>query len=271
MALAGLQLLLGPLARFCLRHSLKLQDIMELFKIALIDAAEAEMKSSGHKINVSRLSVMTGIHRPDVVRLFREHSTKDEGNALTRVLGMWQQDSRFLNSSGRPKTLVLDGKDNQFVELVSAVSSDLNPYAILFELERTKLVARTRNGIKLAGEVYNPRGDVQAGFKLLAEDSEDLLCSVEANLLGSELPNHHIKTQYDRIAARFIPEIKVWLLEEGMAFHKRIRNYLSKFDLDLNPKLKMDEPVTRVALGSFSRIEPVKEELKIQRLGSFRR
>ena len=276
MALEGLRLLLGPLARFCLRHSLKLQDVLELLKVALIDAAEAEMKSSGHKINVSRLSVMTGIHRPDVVRLFREHSTKDDGNVLTRVLGLWQQDSRFQTTAGKPRTLSIEGKVNEFVELVSAVSSDLNPYAILFELERTKLVVRTRNGIKLAGEVYNPRGDVQAGFKLLAEDSEDLLCSVEANLLGSdlfgsEIPNHHIKTQYDRIAARFIPEIKVWLLEEGMAFHKRIRNYLSKFDLDLNPKLKVDELVTRVALGSFSRIEPLKEEPKKQRLGSFRK
>ncbi len=268
-----LRLLLGPIARYCLRHSLKLQDILEQLKIALIDAAEAEMKQSDHKINVSRLSVMTGIHRPDVVRLYREHSTKEgDGNALTRVLGLWQQDERFLTSAGKPKTLSLEGKDNEFVELVNTVSTDLNPYAILFELERVGLVVRSRLGIKLKGEVYNPRGDVKAGFKLLADDSEDLLCSVEANLLGSDLPNHHIKTQYDRVASRYAPEIKKWLLKEGMSFHQKIRRYLSKFDLDLNTKLDRDEPTTRVALGSFSRIEPVKEEKPVKRrLGSFRK
>ena len=251
-----LRMLLRPYARFCLRHSIKLQEVLEQMKAAMIEAAEEEMLASGDKINISRLGVMTGVHRPDVVRIYRDKDTKDSerGNFLTKIVGQWQSNTEFLTPAGRPKTLDFEGVENEFVQLVRSVSSDLNPYAILFEMERVGLVLRTRAGIKLQGEVYNPRGDMKGGFALLSGDVDDLVCSVEENLFESDVPNHHIKTTYDRISASSTGAIRRWLVKEGMNFHQRLRRYLSQHDLDLNPKLDQNGPVTRVAIGSFSRI-----------------
>ena len=251
-----LRLLLKPIARFCLRHSLKLQEVLEQMKLALLEAAEEEMKASGDKINISRLGVMTGVHRPDVVRLYRRKSPKDadSSNALIRIIGRWQSDAAFLTPAGKPKTLSFDGIQNEFVDLVGGVSTDLNPYAILFEMERVGIVSKSRAGLRLKSEVYNPRGDMRNGFVLLSGDAEDLICSVEENLLSEVTPNHHIKTQYDRIAAGSVEKIRQWLLKEGMLFHKKLRDYLSQHDLDLNPKLDSNSETTRVAVASFSRI-----------------
>ena len=63
-----LRLLVKPIAKFCLRHTLSIQDLIESAKIAFIEVADAEIRKKGDKVNTSRISLVTGLHRKDVIR-----------------------------------------------------------------------------------------------------------------------------------------------------------------------------------------------------------
>lgn len=251
-----LKIILKPIMRFCLRYSVKLQEIIECAKSAMIEVAKEEMEKSGTEVSISRLSVMTGVHRPDVVRLYKEQSpNKISSNQITRVIGQWQQDEKFLTAAGKPRVLSVQGKDSEFVDLVYSVSADLNPYTVLFELERIGAVEKTERGLKLISFIYKPTGQVKEGFELLAKDTEDLLLSVSENIYQvKEQANLHIRTEYDNISPDALTQIRKWFLEQGSIFHRNAREFLSKFDRDINPEIEKQKPAVKVSLGTFSRI-----------------
>ena len=64
-----LTLLLKPFARFCVRRSLKFQDLLGAMKIAFIEVAQQELREQGLVESVSKLSAMTGLQRSDIDKL----------------------------------------------------------------------------------------------------------------------------------------------------------------------------------------------------------
>ncbi len=254
----ALRLLLRPVARFCARHSFHIQDLIEAAKAAFLDVAQEELAGSEEKLSVCKLSAFTGLHRRDVNRIFKDEDLHNPGQGLiSRVIGQWQQSRRFCGKNGKPRVLRIDEGTDEFKDLVESVTTEVTPGTILFELERVGAVQRTRDGLKLISRVYTPRGDVRTGYRMLQADVRDLIDAVEGNLFGKEgEENLHLKTQYDRVPKTFIPEIREWLTREGSALHQKARNYLSGFDIDINPELPTDAPVTRVALGTFALIPP---------------
>ena len=268
--------LLRPLVRFCLRHSVRLQEVLELLKAAYVDVAEEELAGQKESSNISRISAMTGVHRRDVTRLLSEERTlKNSTNVVSRVLSLWQYDARFTTKNREPRVLSFEGKENEFVALVSAVSNDLNPYTILFELERTNSVERTEKGLRLSSKIGISEGDIEEGFQMLGADSNDLLSGVGENILNpQDIPNLHLKTEYDNIPKADIPQIREWFLREGSLFHERARSYLATFDRDFQyPASKGTGGVAqgtentseraRVALGTFSFTEIFKDKKKL--------
>lgn len=254
-----LRLLLRPIARFCARHSLHIQDLIEAAKVAFLDVAQDELTKSADKISVCKLSAFTGLHRRDVDRIYKHDEVRETGQGLVnRVIGQWQQSARFRSKSGKPRVLRIDDAKDEFRQLVESVTTEVTAGTVLFELERLGVVERVRDGLKLTSRVYVPRGDVKTGFTMLQNDMEDLIRAVEGNLFNaSGQYNLHLKTHYDRIPTRFAPEIREWITEQGSALHQRARNYLSQFDVDVNPELPTNEPVTRVALGTFGFIPEI--------------
>ena len=254
----SLKLMLRPILRFCLRRSLKLQDLQEVCKAVFLEIAEDEIRKTAKPVTLSRLSVMTGVHRKDVSRISRDGDEVVRANSLVvKVIGQWQNDNRFSTKSGKPRVLSAEGANSEFVKLVHSVSKDLNPYTVLFELERIDAVERTARGVRLQTGLYNPHGDEHQAFQLLARDSEDLMSAVEENIVATEeVPNLHISTEYDNIPLKHLPRIRTWFLEEGSAFHQRARSFLSDFDRDVNPiRRRGSKGRVRVAVGSFSRTE----------------
>lgn len=255
----AIRLLMRPIARFCARHSFHIQDLIEAAKAAFLDVAEEQLSSeSRDRLSVCKLSAFTGLHRRDVDRIYKHQELRDPGQGLVnRVIGHWQQSRKYCGKNGKPRVLIIDGRKDEFQELVESITTEVTAGTVLFELERIGAVKRTRDGLKLVTRVYLPRGDLQSGFRLLHADIEDLIQTVEGNILGREgEENLHLKTHYDRIPASSVPEIREWLTREGSALHQKARNYLSKFDLDLNPELPTTEPVVRAALGTFALVTP---------------
>ena len=250
-----------PIVRFCIRHSLKLQDLVEIQKALFVETAEEELVARHGKATDSSISVMTGLHRRDISR-FREgpvelNKTQD---IVTKVIGQWQQDKRWIDSNGKPRSLEYGRENSDFSELVSLVSNDITPVAVLHELDRLGLAKIGSDSVVLTVDTFVPKGDPIGGFKILSEDVNDLLLAVEKNVLTEcDPPNMHYRTEYDRINPSALPKIQQWFLKQGHDLHLKAREFLSKHDLDINPKPAGSEKPLRVSLSSFSYIDSSKE------------
>ncbi len=203
---------------------------------------------------------MTGVHRPDISRIHLNPKLSPLSSVINKVIGRWQLDRRYLLKGNEPRILSIKGTGSEFFKLVRQVNSDINPYSVLFELERIGAVERNNHSetASLIVREYIPKGDIEGGFAMVGRDIDDLITTAEKNTLSEDNTSlHHLSTEYDKVPVRFEPTITAWINSEGSKFHKKIRNFLSKYDIDINPHLKhsADEKTMRIAFGSFSRIQ----------------
>lgn len=253
--LTCLQMMLSPIARFCLRHSLTVQDFIEATRVVFVRVAAEEMAKSGSKVNISKLSISTGLQRQAVERIFKEGEIKDTPSRIDRIVGQWRYDRRFTTRSHKPRVLSIVGDDSEFNRLVRTVSKELHPSSILFELERLSMIERTDNGIKLKGLAYEPRQSAVEGAKLLARDVDDLISAVTDNIESfdsPELPNFHAASIFDNLSEDDLPKVRRWFYKACSNFHTRVERFLSAKDRDYSGEKKKDSG-KRVVFTSFTR------------------
>jgi hypothetical protein len=250
-------------AKLALRNSLRIQDIINSLKRGLIEAATEELEKQGEKVTLSKLSVMTGIHRGEVQRITHDGESHDhQPPVCAKVISRWRQSPAYQTKRGTARVLTVSGANSEFAQLVREVSQDLSPYTVLFELERTGAVVKSRRGVKLQDAVYLIDNS-EAGMAMVAADTGDLLESVGENLFENpEIPNLHLKTQYDNIPACYMQMIKEWFLNEGAEFQKRAQAFLAKLDRDENEAQQGFSGCLRAALCTFSRVEVLEKRSK---------
>ena len=250
-----IQLMLRPIARLGLRYSIHLNDLTEILKQVLVEISREELTKAGQVISLSKISVMTGVHRKDVTRLERSpDQVRDGGNLIARVMVQWQHDPRFSTKAKRPRVLSVAGRESEFVSLVRSVNGEnISAYSILSEMERLGAVEKSASSVKLIWRDFVVEGDAAAGLSMLARDIDDISQAVESNVFEpKQIQNLHLKTDFDNITPEALPEVRRWLLEEGSLFHRRAREYLSQYDRDLNKNIPKQGVRCRVAIGTFS-------------------
>ena len=251
-----LAMVLVPLVRFCLRHAFPLQEIVSTLKVVYVKATIEEMRAAGEKVNMSRVSMRTGVHVKDVKRIVHDGTALHRPESpLRKVIGQWEQDPRFLTKSRKPRVLPQSKGEHSFSDLVQSVSKSLHPPLVLRELQRGGYVQITQKGVRLVDPYHRTTADSGELLGILVADTEDLMLAVEENIAEADtIENLHVRTSYDNIHQESIPKVRRWILIEGSKFHKRIRDFLSKHDKDLNPQLK-GEGGAKIVVGSFSRTE----------------
>lgn len=259
-----LRALLRPAAKFCARHALKVQDVIDCMKAEFLAVAEEELKKRNAKVTRSRLSVITGLQRRDIDRLLQGTPPKrDQANLIFRVINQWRMDRRFSTKPGVPRILSLTPESGDFAKLVASISSDIGPATVLFEMARLRFVEQTPRGLRLMVENFIPQGaeKIDEGADILSADLEDLTDTVEANILEDRNPPlHHLRTEYDKIRPEGVRHLQSWFLREGHSFHLRARAELAKFDQDVNPDPGFTGETARVSFSSFNTIHPPKGE-----------
>ncbi len=250
-----LRQLLKPAIVFALRRGFKSQELLEALKNCLVQVAGEELTRLGEDPNQSKLAAMTGLPRREVSKRMDLPDTQTEKlNVISKIIGQWQHDKRFLTERGKPASLHHEGAESEFSELVQSVTSDLNPYTVLFEMHRLNLVTKEDNTIQLNRKTFESKPESNESYEFWSRDiallSETLLNNIQSE--ECEAPQLHINTTYDNIVTEKLPEIQEWILKRGAAFHAELRTYLSKFDKDLNPTLYASKGQGKVSVCSFS-------------------
>lgn len=248
--------LLRPLARILLRHNISFLTFSDLAKQIFVEVAEQEFLPVGRKQSLSRVAMLTGLSRKEVLRVKRiplptDGETVVQQGRSIRVINGWTHDHRFLDDNGYPLMLALDGQDPSFSSLVRLHSGDIPPRAVLDELLRIGLVELTFDGrVRLISQVYVPRAGIREKLSILGVETADLLNTIDHNIHGEGGdPYFQRKVCYYRFPSRHLTELKDLAQQKSQALLEELNAWMAEHD-DADQS-EPDEAVRRAGLSLY--------------------
>jgi len=190
--LLALQKLLRPLVRLLLAQGVTYPMLASQLKAVYVQVAKEEFQLAHKRQTDSRISLLTGVHRKDVKRLVHEELV-DQQMPLNISLGAqlaarWLTAAEYLDAKGRPlplSRLASDGGDKSFETLVTSVSKDIRPRAVLDEWVRLGVAHIDENDrvcLNVAGFIPEKGFDEKAYY--FGQNLHDHIAAGTHNLLG---------------------------------------------------------------------------------------
>ena len=180
--------LLRPLVRLMLRYGIPFGSFAEAAKQVYVEVADREFRLPGRKQTNTRIAVLTGLTRKEVLRIQRlpdrENVLLDEryGRA-TRVISGWLNDGEFCDEDGQPAPLPMDGERASFAALVGRYSGDMSVRAVADELMRVGAVRERGDGrYQLVAAAYVPSAGEEEKMAILGSDVAELIATIDYNV-----------------------------------------------------------------------------------------
>lgn len=246
--------MLKPLVRVLIRNEVTHAEFTELSKSAYVESAYEQFSIPGRKTTIARVAVLTGLSRKEVVRLnkLRDENKflgKPTPNRAMRVVNGWLRDKEFLTKSDQPKKLPLHGDSGSFAVLVARYSGDMSLGAIADELERTGVIKRADNTVKLNNLGYLPNQSEIEGIRIMSLCVSDLLETSTHNLDSAD-PDKRFQRQviYNQMPEKLVEEFRAYSAEKSALLLQDLNRFLSK-----NKEVYQSDPrvVKRVGLGIY--------------------
>lgn len=240
---AAVTTLLRPLVRLLLRNGIPYRTFSDIAKRVYVDVAMEEFGIPGRRQSKSRVSIITGLSRKEVLRVRRLPSPDDLGaveryNRAARVIGGWVRDPRFHREPGRPMDLPFDGDAACFGELVRIYSGDAPARAVLDELLRVGTVERTQEGkIRLLERSYIPKTGEIDKIGVLGVDTADLIATIDHNIVQPGAPFYQRKVCYDNLPKEALPGFRTLAAERAQGLLEYLDRSLSGQDRDFHPEV----------------------------------
>lgn len=257
-AVAACRAALKPLIRMLLKHGVMHKEFAELTKELYVEVARAEYGIRGRPTNASRVALLTGLDRKEVARIrnrLDEEPGREEAaplrrqDRIARVLSGWFQDSDYLDASGQPLPLPLEGPAPSYEDLVKRYGGDVAGVTILRELKRTGAV-----------RVGDGRVEVlRRNYRLDTADAQSLdrAGSVLADLGGTVTHNlYRASDEPSRFEARAtnasiprsaLPDYRDLIYTEGQKFLERVDAWLSGHEAAADA----EHSVVRLGVGMY--------------------
>lgn len=260
--LSALRHVLGPLIRVLIRNGVTCSEFTEVAKEVFVQVAREDYGVQGRPTNTSRVALITGLSRREVMRVKdvllgerpREASVPSR---ISQVLSAWHVDPKFVAADGSPATLPASGDGPSLATLLKQYAGDTPHGAVIKELEELGLVERGPKGYRaLAREYIRSASDPdllrQAGVAL-HDHATTVAHNVDAKRVGA--------ARFERMAThRTFPRrhqraFEAYLETEGQAFLEKVDGWLSARGATAH----QDERTLRVGVGVFQIHDQQKE------------
>ncbi|MEE8164695.1 MAG: DUF6502 family protein [Myxococcota bacterium] len=228
--LRALRRLLRPLVRILLDHQIAYPALTNLLKSVYIQEAEGGFAIPGKPQTISRLSLLTGIHRKDVKRLRNRES--DDGDVPVHVsLGAqlvlrWTAEPEYRDAAGSLRALPRLGGDQRepsFEALVQSVSKDIRPRAVLDEWLRLGIATLDPDDcVHLVHQAFVPDRGFDEKAYFLGRNLRDHIATTGHNLAGRGKPMLERNVYYAKLRRESIEELESLAEVEGMQALQRI-------------------------------------------------
>lgn len=184
--LAAVLRLFRPLARLLVRHGVGYPAFASALKQVFLEAAVDELRATGKKQTDSAISLLSGVHRRDVRMLGTLDASRiameAPMNMASQVVSRWLTDPRYQEPDGKPVALSRGDGTKGFDALVSRISRDVRPRAVLDELVRLGMVDADESGVRLLAPGFVPRQGFAEMSQLLADNLHDHANAAARNL-----------------------------------------------------------------------------------------
>ncbi|WP_413990060.1 DUF6502 family protein [Labrys okinawensis] len=200
--------LLRPLVRMLVRSGVTFPHLCELLRELYINVAEHDFGLADKKQTDSRVSLLTGIHRKEVRRLRGAgapvHVVPASVSSTSAILARWLAAPEFTDEHGNPLILprTAAGTEPSFDRLVSSVTKDVRPRAVLDEWLNRELVSiGSDDRIALLDSALIPRGGDDQQLYYFGRNLHDHIAAAVANV-SSPVPLFFERAvHYDAISA----------------------------------------------------------------------
>lgn len=213
--------LMGPLVRLLVANQITYPLFSNLLKGVYVEVADSEFALPGRSQTVSRLSLLTGVHRKDVKRLRDEaaqpDSTPDSIPAAVslgaQLVARWTGVPEFQDSEGHPLALRRQASAGpSFEALVESVSKDIRPRAVLDELLRLDVVRVEDSGgeewVHLDVEAFVPKSGFDEKAFYLGRNVRDHIATAARNLMGDGPSLLERSVYYDDLTPESVRELR---------------------------------------------------------------
>ena len=235
--LAAARQWLRPLVHVLIRSGVTWKDFAELARASYVDVATQQFGKRGRPTNVSRTAVLTGLTRREVrkQRARLAASSAAWAGHVTKgslVLSAWHQDPEFLDASGQPAPLPMEGEGVSFTVLLRRCGAgDVRPSTLLKELLAAQAVRQLPDGrLEPLKRSYIPQSMDEQLVLLWGKRMTDLARTSGHNLTCS--PNAEARFERaavnDHVKASALPEFREFLEREGQTFLERVDAWLTE-------------------------------------------
>ena len=242
---AAILRLLRPLVRILLRNGVSFSTFADFVKWVYVDVAGKEFGIEGRKQSTSRVSVLTGLSRKEVMRVRQlprpdDRASAEKYNRAARVIAAWRREKNFLDAEGKPAPLPMTGPDASFSELVKRFSGDVPVRATLDELIRVGAVERLEDGrVSLLTRTYVAEKSDADKLYILGTDVAHLISTIDHNLRSDPSgPFFQRKVAYDNLPDEVLPMFRKHSAKRAQTLLEKLDRWLAQHDRDVTPTVK---------------------------------
>lgn len=249
--------MLNPIVQLLLRYEVSHSEFTELSRKSYVDVAFKHFSLPDRKPSNSRVSVITGLSRKEVVRLKdmeldQPPQTRGPVNRATRVIGGWLSDDNFLDENGEPRELPLRGEDYSFDDLVAQYSGGITSRAILDELIRVGAVEKIgKDAVRLNHLGYIPQNNEAEMIELLSSHMSDLLSTLIYNVTKRDMPaRFQRQVVYKDIPESLLEEFQKLNHDKSMVLLRELNQWLSE-NIEKRKAENENETCVRAGVGIY--------------------
>jgi hypothetical protein len=240
--LLALARLLRPIVRVLLHNKVSYATFDQIARQVFVEVADQHFRIDGRKQTNSRIAVVTGLSRKEVLRIKREPELTDRDlgkqfHRAARLVSTWNNDSPFATAPGEPRVLPFDGDTPSFAGLVDHCGGDLTPRAVLDELSQAGVVVMdSERRVTLKARSYVPSQDETQIMNILGTDVGDLAQTISYNLKappgGSRF---QMKVSYNNLPVESLNAFHRLASDRGHELLVEFDQWLRRHDRDSNP------------------------------------
>lgn len=238
----AISMILKPLLRVLIKNEVSYSEFAEIAKQSYVDVSYEHFSIAKRKTTFSRVAVLTGLSRKEVVRLSKlraEDATESSLSKATptraqRVVNGWLSDAEFLDDKGQAQVLSIYGDTSSFAALVARYSGDITLGAVIDELLRIGVVQRIdKTRVELLSEGFIPKTDEIEKIRVMAMCTSDLLNSAVHNLINLDKPSRYQRQlTYEKISAADAVLFKTYSEQKANELLLHLNEYLSQMSSD---------------------------------------
>lgn len=217
-----------------MRNEISHGEFAEFAKRAYMEVAYEHFSIPGRKTTYSRVAILTGLNRKEIVRLTQQSASeiqprKGTTNRALRVVTGWLNDPEFLDKEKQPKILPIKGASASFNALAIRYSGDITARAILEELKRIGVAKITaeKDLVQLLSCGYIPHDDKPEQIDIMSISAADLLETAAHNI---EHEKEELRFQrqliHRDVPESIVKEFKVYSHHESSALLSDLNQWL---------------------------------------------